>query len=781
MSIQEVQNSHLLGTYLNSQSSLLVFLCVTDAQIEDVEQLAQSIYKISFKNTNKKIVLYTKSHQNNATAHQLEKDYVIVQKLSAVNYPVFRTLFYCADQSIIGVPFYATQYMEGRIFSDQKFIGMPLKEKIIIYQEVAKALAHLHSISLTYLGLEQLDQRTCNYQIVNKKFYNTYKLNETKISKNIEDLLYWLPLNLPENSELDTLCLIHGDFSLSKVLFHPTEPRILAILDWQAAQLGNAFTDLANLLSPYYIPYSNGIHQIDGWQGVEMLVDAPNLQDVIKSYFAVRSTKTIPDIRYQIIQAILKKSIDQQILFKQTKNTQYLANSEFLSEAGYQIILELTEGDPFGIKLRAEKDCALWSNWPVTDRCKSYYYRIKDFLKQEVFPIEKEILDKSRAMPTTTLNKGIPEIEILQRKAKSLGLWNLFISDPIYGKGLTNLEYVFLSELMGLSYLAHEIFNCFAPETGNMKLLIGYGTPYQKEKYLKPLLEGECKSFFAMTEKNVSSSDPNNFQFTITPTNGGYIINGGKWFVSSAPDERAKFGIVMGKSSQDMSNPMESQSMIIVDMPNPKIQIIRQLGLFSFYDLPHSYAEVNFDNVFVPKENLLGQLGGAFKMAQGRLLGGRLHHCVKQIGLTRRCLDLMISRASQRVIFNQKLKDNDAFQEKLGLTEIAIENCRLLSRNAGLLLDSAGSRHLSTFMAVSQCKAHIPKACQKMIDQCIQAFGAEGVTDDQPLAVSFRFARAIRFMDGPCEVHLRQIARFAFGNHLFNDLNNAQGYGLAKL
>ncbi|CAD8119507.1 unnamed protein product [Paramecium sonneborni] len=781
MSMQEVQQSHLLGNYLNSQSSVLVFLGVNHAQIEEVQELVGFIYKLSFKDTNKKIVLYAKSTIQTATGHQLEKDYMIAQKLSAINFPVTKTLFYCADLSILGVPFYATEYLEGRLFLDPKLIGMSKEEKSMIYQEVAKTLAHLHSISLNYLGLGKLESQTSHYQIVNKKLYNTYKLNETKISTNIEDLLYWLPLNQPEKCDLDNLCLIHGDFSLSKVLFHPTEPRILAILDWQTAQLGNAFTDLANLVAPFYIPYSNGRHIIDGWQGVEMLVGAPKLEEVITSYFSARSTQTIPDIRYQITMAILKKSIDQQILFKQTKETKYLENSEFLSKAGYQIVLNLTEGDPFGIKMRATSDSSLWSNWPVSERCKSYYYRIKDFLKDELFPVEKLILDKSRQVPTSDLNKGVPEVEALQRKAKSLGLWNLFISDPMYGKGLTNLEYVFISEVMGLSYLAHEIFNCFAPDTGNIKLLIGYGTPYQKEKYLKPLIEGECKSFFAMSEKNVSSSDPNNFQFTITPTEGGYIINGGKWFVSSAPDERAKFGIVMGKSSQDMSNPMESQSMIIVDMPNPNIKILRQLAVFSYYDLPHSYAEVEFNNVFIPKENLLGQFGGAFKMAQGRLLGGRLHHCVRQVGLSRRGLDLMMSRAEQRVMFKQKLKDNAAFQERLGELEITLSNCRLLCLNAGLLLDSAGSKHLHTFMAVSQCKAYVPKACQKMIDSCIQAFGAEGVTEDQPLAISFRIARAIRLMDGPCELHLRQIARFAYGNHLFNDLNNAQGYGLAKL
>ncbi|CAD8179021.1 unnamed protein product [Paramecium pentaurelia] len=781
MSISEVQHQLNLASYLNQQATVSVFLGVKEIQIDQVQQLVTNTYKLTFKNSNKKIILHTKSNNPQVIGNQLEKDYLIAQKLSAANMPVPKTLFYCGDQSIVGVPFYATEYVEGRLFNDKKLLSVSQTEKKLLFQEVSKALAHLHSISLNYLGLGELESQTSQYQTQNKKLYNLYKLHETKISTNVEDLLYWLPLNTPVKSELDNLCLVHGDFSLSKVVFHPTEPKVLAILDWQQAQLGNAFIDLASFVSPYYIPYSNGQHQVDGWFGIEEIIGQPNLQDVLQAYFTTRSSENIPDIKYQLIMSILKQSIDQQILYKQTKEEKYQDNSHFLSKAGYEIILRMTEGDPFGIKMRATNDGQLWSNWPVSERCKSYYYRIKDFMRDEIFPVEKTILDKARAIPTTVQNKPILEVEELQRKARAAGLWNLFISDPMYGKGLTNLEYVFLSELMGLSYLAHETFNCFAPETGNIKLLIAYGTPYQKEKYLKPLLEGQCKSFFAMTEKNVPSSDPNNFQCTITPTEGGFILNGGKWFVSSAPDERAIFGIVMGKSSPDMSNPIESQSMILVDMNNPKIKIIRQFPVLGFYDIPHGYSEVEFDNAFIPQENLLGQLGGAFKMAQGRLLGGRLHHCVRQVGLTRRCLDLMMSRSEKRIIFKQSLKDNAAFQERLGDLEIAFQSCRLLSLNAGLLLDSAGSRHLHTFMAVSECKAHIPKACQYIIDQCVQAFGAEGVTEEQPLALAFRFARAIRFMDGPCEVHLRQISRFAYGNHLFNDLNNAQGYGLAKL
>ncbi|CAD8118574.1 unnamed protein product [Paramecium sonneborni] len=781
MSFIQIQESQKLVNYLNSHPGVLVFLDVRVAQIKEVQMLVQQKYIVQFKNTNKKIALHLKSQAFVTKEHKLETDYLIAQKMSSHNFPVERPFFFCDDKSIIGEEFYATEYFEGRRFGNQELINLTFEEKRIILIECAKTLAYLHSISLNQLGLGEQEDKSNHYQIICKQLLNSYKQNETKISTNIEDILYWLPMNIPTKQELDNLCLIHGNFQFQNILFHPTEPKILAILEWQGAQIGNAFTDLANLISPYYIPYNNEIYEYNGWQGIETLIGIPILEEVVNSYFNARNSFEIPDIRYQVIISILAKSIDQQIKYKISKDKQYQINSEFLSQAGYSVILNKTDQDPFGIRKRALSDFSLWSSWPVSDRCKSYYYRIKDFLIENVFPIEKEILDQTRIRPNSISNKGIPEVEALQRKAKQLGLWNLFISEPLYGKGLTSLEYVFLSELMGLSYLAHEIFNCFAPETGNIKLLIGYGTQFQKEKYLKPLLEGECKSFFAMTEKRVSSSDPNNFELTITPINGGFIVNGGKWFVSSAPDERARFGIVMGKSSKDMQNPLESQSMIIVDMPNPNIKILRQLEILNFNDYPHSYAEIEFDNVFIPQENLLGQLGGAFKMAQGRLLGGRLHHCVRQIGLTSRCLDLMMNKSESGLVFNQKLKDNNAFQEKLGKMKIAIQNCRLLSLNAGLLLDSAGSQNLRTIMAVSLCKAHIPKTCQKLIDQCIQAFGVEGLTDDHPLTVSFIFARAIRLMDGPCELHLKQIAKFAYVNHLFNDLNNVQGYGLAKL
>ncbi|CAD8096215.1 unnamed protein product [Paramecium primaurelia] len=781
MSISEVHNKLNFLNYLNQQTTLAIYLGVKEIEIDQIQQLTAFVYRLSFKNSKRQLTLHTKSSFSPVSGNQLEKEYTISQKLSSANMPVPKPLFYCRDQSILGVPFYATEYVEGRIFTIEQLLNSPQAEKRLLFQGVSKALAHLHSISFNYLGLGDVEQQTNHYQTLNKKLHNLYKLHETNLSTNLEDLLYWLSLNTPVNSEFDNLCLIHGDFSLSKVVFHPTEPTVLAILDWQQAQIGNAFIDLASFILPYYIPFSNGQHQIDGWFGVEEIMGQPKLQDVLSTYFTTRSSQIIPDIRYQVIMSILKSSIDQQILYKQTKHEKYQQNSLFLAKAGNDIILELTEGDPFGIKMRATNDAQIWSNWPVSERCKSYYYRIKDFLRDEVFPVEKAILDKAREVPKSLPNKTITEIEELQRKAKSIGLWNLFIQDPMYGKGLSQLEYVFISEIIGLSYIGHEVFNCLAPDTGNIRLLIAYGTQNQKEKYLKPLLEGKCKSFFAITEKDISSTDQHNIQLTITSTEDGFILNGVKWFVQNAADERAIFGIVVGQSSQYTNNPNETQSMILVDMNNPKIQLTRQFSSQNFYDLPHSYSEIEFNNAFIPKENLLGPFGGAFKMIQDRLLEERLNHCVRLNGLTRRSLDLILSRSEKRIIFKEKLKDNAAFQEKLGDLEISYQSCRLLTLNAGLLLDSVGNKHLNAYLAVSECKAHIPKASQYILDSCMQIFGAEGVTEEQPLSLIFRFARALRFIEGPCEVYLRQISRFVYGNHMFNDLNNAQGYGLAKL
>ncbi|CAK60823.1 unnamed protein product (macronuclear) [Paramecium tetraurelia] len=781
MFISAGQHKYNLSNYLNQQTTLAVFLGVKEVEIDQIQQLTEQIYKLSFKNSKKQIRFHTKSDISQVQGNQLEKDFTIAQKLCAANMPVPKALFYCKDQSVLGFPFYATEYVEGRIFNMEQLLNISQAKKRLLFQEVSKALAHLHSISFHYLGLGEVDQNTHHYETLNNKLHNLYKQHETKISTNMEDLLYWLSLNTPVKSDLDNLCLIHGDFSLSKVVFHPTKPAVLAILDWQQAQIGNAFVDLASFVLPYYIPYSNGQHQVDGWFGVEEIMGQPSIQDVLSAYFTTRSSQTITDIRYQLILSIVKSSIDQQIHYKQYKEEKYYENSLFLTKAGYEIISEMTEGDPFGIKMRATNDGQIWSHWPVSERCKSYYYRIKDFMRDEVFPIEKAILDKAREVPRSLPNKPITELEELQRKAKSVGLWNLFILDPMYGKGLTNLEYVFISEIIGLSFIGHVVFNCLAPETGNIRLLIAYGTQYQKEKYLNPLLEGKCKSFFAITEKDVSSADQDNNKFTITPTDGGFILNGGKWFVQNAADERAIFGIVVGKSSSHTNNPNETQSMILVEMNNPKIQITRQFSSQNFYDLPHSYSEIQFNNAFIPKENLLGQLGGAIKMIEDRLLEERLNHCARLNGLTRRSLDLTLSRSEKRVIFKEKLKDNAAFQEKLGDLEIAYQSCRLLCLNAGLLLDSVGNTHFNAFLAVSECKAHIPKASQYILDSCMQIFGAEGVTEEQPLSLILRLAKALRFVDGPCEFHLRQVSKFVYGNHIFNDLNNAQGYGLAKL
>ncbi|CAD8077874.1 unnamed protein product [Paramecium primaurelia] len=329
---------------------------------------------------------------------------------------------------------------------------------------------------------------------------------------------------------------------------------------------------------------------------------------------------------------------------------------------------------------------------------------------------------------------------------------------------------------MGTSYFGHQIFNCYAPETGNIKLLIMAGTDQQKEKYLKPLLEGECKAFFAMTERNVASSDPTNFETTITKQGDGYIIKGSKWMVTGIQDPRCKFGIIMGKTTVNSKSPFTEQTLFLVDTQHPNIKILKPLSVLGYDEAPNGLGEMIFDNVYISKEQMLGKEGAAFAMSQGRLLGGRLHHCVRLLGLTRRSIDTLLERGQRRYHEGKKQKEDTSYQEKIGKIECEYQICKTMILNAAMILDSLGGRHMQSLKAVSEVKVAIPNKCQWINDECIQLFGAQGITTDYILQIAFQASKSVRLMDGPCELHKKQVARFTQGSHMFNELVNVNGY-----
>jgi len=348
-----------------------------------------------------------------------------------------------------------------------------------------------------------------------------------------------------------------------------------------------------------------------------------------------------------------------------------------------------------------------------------------------------------------------PVMEDLKAEARRRGLWNLFMADSEYGAGLTNHEYAPLCEAMGASLLLGEATNCAAPDTGNMEILAQFGTDEQKERFLHPLLNGEIRSCFAMTEPWVASSDARNISSRIERDGGDYVINAHKWFTSGALDPRCKVAVLMGVTDPN-ADPYHQQSMILVPLDTPGVTVVRGLPVFGHESGP-GHGETLWENVRVPASNLLGEEGGGFAIAQARLGPGRIHHCMRAIGLAERAFDLMIQRANMRSTFGKYLADHGMVQEKIAESRIQIEQARLLTMKAAWLMDTAGKK--AARFEIAAIKVVAARVATDVIDRAIQVFGGAGVTDDWPLASMYAHARTLHLVDGPDEVHMQQIAR----------------------
>lgn len=389
-----------------------------------------------------------------------------------------------------------------------------------------------------------------------------------------------------------------------------------------------------------------------------------------------------------------------------------------------------------------------------SDRVKDYQNRLIEFMDEFIYPNEsvyEEQLNEYDRFATVP-----PIIEELKQKAKERGLWNLFLPDSDYGAGLTNLEYAPLCEIMGRSSIAPEVFNCGAPDTGNMEVLVRYGTTEQKDKWLVPLLNGDIRSCFSMTEPDVASSDATNIRASIIRDGDEYVINGTKWWSSGAGDPRCKISIVMGKS--DPGAPKhKQQSMILVPLDTPGVTIKRVLNVFGYDHAPHGHAEIEFKNVRVPASNMLLGEGRGFEIAQGRLGPGRIHHCMRTIGAAERALELLTKRVQERETFGKKLAEQGVIQEWIANSRIEIEQARLLTLKAAYMMDTVGNKEAKAEIAMIKVVA--PNMALNVIDRAIQVFGASGVSQDTPLAAMYANIRTLRLADGPDEVHRRTIAR----------------------
>jgi acyl-CoA dehydrogenase len=393
-------------------------------------------------------------------------------------------------------------------------------------------------------------------------------------------------------------------------------------------------------------------------------------------------------------------------------------------------------------------------------KVESLKVRLDAFVEEFIYPNEPRFFEETERLGPWEVQ---PVIEELKPKARAAGLWNLFLPDPGYGAGLTNSEYAPLCEIMGRSHMAPEVFNCSAPDTGNMEVLVRYGTAEQREHWLRPLLAGESRSAFAMTEPDVASSDATNIASSIRREGDDYVLNGRKWFTTGATDPRCRMIIFMGKSDPENPDPHRQQSMILVPMGTPGVRVVRPLPVFGFYGMPDRASEVIFEDVRVPASNMLLGEGRGFEIAQGRLGPGRIHHCMRLIGLSERMLEQMCRRTEQRVAFGKPVSEQSVTQERIAEARIMIEQARLLTQKAAYMMDKAGNK--AARAEIAMIKVAVPNMACKIIDWAIQAFGGAGVTSDYGLASAYATARFLRIADGPDEVHRNQIARIELKRH----------------
>ncbi|XP_053811427.1 LOW QUALITY PROTEIN: acyl-CoA dehydrogenase family member 11 [Vidua chalybeata] len=689
-------------------------------------------------------------------AHKVDREYRVQKALFSAGFPVPEPLLYCSDVSIIGTEFYVMQHVQGRIFRDISLPEVGPAERSALYLAMIETLALLHSFDLQSLGLQGYGRGPgyCKRQVSTwKKQYDAAAHTDIPA---MNQLAEWLAKNLPPDDNEESL--IHGDFRIDNIIFHPTEARVLAVLDWELSTTGHPLADLAYATQFYFWPPSIKDLGQGSILGFKDTIETPSFEELVSIYCRCRRiSTTLPNLNFFLALSYFKMAgIAQGVYARYLIGNASAENShefaklvEPLAERG----LELSKRSSFS----STQHSISGELFHQSRKGQEILLKVKQFMKQHIYPAEKEIIKYyTEHRNAEDKWKKPPLLERLKELAKAEGLWNLFLPDV---SGLSQLDYALIAEETGRCLIAPEVFNCHAPDTGNMEVLHMYGTEEQKKEWLEPLLEGKISSCFCMTEPDVASSDATNMQCTIERDGNSYVINGKKWWSSGAGNPNCKVAIVMGKTKNSSASRYKQHSMIIVPMDTPGLKLIRPLSVFGYMDEIHGgHFEIHFNDVRVPVSNIILGEGRGFEIAQGRLGPGRIHHCMRSLGAAEAALEILCQRAAQRETFGKKLYQHEVVAHWIAECRLSIEQARLLTLQTARKIDMLGNRRARKEVAMT--KVVVPRAVLKVIDCAVQVCGGAGVSQDFPLAFMFASIRTLRLADGPDEVHLSTIARW---------------------